>query len=402
MPVTIKPSPENVGRHNDASSSTESDLYDSLVKAWNSDDQGLPTFSKDQDEWDFSARASFPVGKPVLHSSFTGLGGTDTSPVTPYKNGFVNGVIRAFQQHIHLTIRPDDVWLAILIQFSFYVNKHAEALRKQFVEHDGQVKLTVSTSTPFFECDIGDLAEKFVPLMQEKLSDPDVRDWLLPVFSTTTTTDLAVSSMVMMATMKEYFKFQMLIGCGFPSVTLLGEAGDWQMILERLEKFAQYGAEPAVWSKLLTPVIKRFIATFYMPDSTELKDFWMRAVYSIGAPGSGREGPPYNGWLTAFMFWDSHGHHRESSWTVDANQLPPLELDGERFSLIPYHRAGVPSGVVEVPVLVDALDLGLRFQTTLVAGTMGVTVRDGPQGDPATMVQPCSGWWMLEDSREPL
>ncbi|KAF2034035.1 hypothetical protein EK21DRAFT_85836 [Setomelanomma holmii] len=205
-----------------------------------------------------------------------------------------------------------------------------------------------------------------------------------------------------MATMKDYFKFKMVARCRFPSVTLLGEASDWQMILERLEKFAQYGEEPVASSKLLAAVVNRFTATFYLPESPEMKDFWMRAFYSIGRPGSGREGPPYNGWLTAFMFWDSHGNHQESVWTVDANNLPPLELDGVFFPLIPWARNGVPSGVLKVPVLVDALDLGLHFQTTLVAGSMGVTVKNGPQGEVDAMVQPCSGWWMLEDSREPL
>lgn len=86
--------------------------------------------------------------------------------------------------------------------------------------------------------------------------------------------------------------------------------------------------------------------------------------------------------------------------TVDANGLPPLALDGEVFPFIPVRRAGVPSGVVEVPVTLQALDLGIRFQTTIVAGSMGVTVMEGQHKDGGSAVQPHSGWWMLEYSRE--
>ncbi|KAH8728132.1 hypothetical protein GQ44DRAFT_702671 [Phaeosphaeriaceae sp. PMI808] len=392
MPVTIRPSPDKVGRNSDATVSSEVTLYNELVKGWENDGIGYPMVSG----------SSSKAGKPVLHSSFSGFDTMGLGLIVPYRNGFVQGVIRAFQQDLHLKIRPDDVWLAIVTQFSFYVNKHAEALRKHFVNHDGKLELSAGDLTkPFFESDVAALAQQFPPLMKEKMVDPDVTDWLLPIFTTTTDNDLAVTSMVMMATMKEYFKYVMVCGCGFPSVTLLGEASDWQMILERLEKLAEYGDEPAAWSRLLTIVIKRFIATFYLPESPELKQFWMQAIHAVGALGSGTSSP-YNGWLTAFMYWDSHGNQIKSYHKVDMNGVPPLELDGEVFPLIPYQREGIPSGVVEVPVTVKALDLGLQLETTIVAGSMGVFVTEGQQEDSGSTVQPCSGWWMLEDSRVPL
>ncbi|KAI1785227.1 hypothetical protein LXA43DRAFT_151204 [Ganoderma leucocontextum] len=34
-----------------------------------------------------------------------------------------------YRSHHHLRIRPDDVWLAILVQLNFYINAHAEELR---------------------------------------------------------------------------------------------------------------------------------------------------------------------------------------------------------------------------------------------------------------------------------
>ena len=71
---------------------------------------------------------------PILHSSFSSQhdsGGSTNPPssIVGNNNGFVHTVIRAWQQDLHLRIRPDDVWLSILTQFSFFVNKNAEELR---------------------------------------------------------------------------------------------------------------------------------------------------------------------------------------------------------------------------------------------------------------------------------
>ncbi|CAK4612644.1 hypothetical protein LEN26_005444 [Aphanomyces euteiches] len=56
----------------------------------------------------------------------------------PSTNGFVHGVIQAYSRHHNLEIRPDDVWLAIMVQFGLYVNGNAEKLRSALVKHKGQ------------------------------------------------------------------------------------------------------------------------------------------------------------------------------------------------------------------------------------------------------------------------
>jgi hypothetical protein len=54
----------------------------------------------------------------------------------------VNGTIRAFQQDLHLVLRPDDVWLAITMQFRFYVAGHAEEMRSKLVKHAGKMHIS--------------------------------------------------------------------------------------------------------------------------------------------------------------------------------------------------------------------------------------------------------------------
>jgi hypothetical protein len=79
--------------------------------------------------------------------------------VVPNKNGFTYTVIRAWQQDLHLKIRPDNFWLAILAQLSFFVNGNAEALRPVFVAHQGRTELVVDARPATVETvDIGVVA----------------------------------------------------------------------------------------------------------------------------------------------------------------------------------------------------------------------------------------------------
>lgn len=47
--------------------------------------------------------------------------------------GLISLVIQAWENHHNLTLRPDDIWTALMVQFSFYVNANAEKLRSMFV-----------------------------------------------------------------------------------------------------------------------------------------------------------------------------------------------------------------------------------------------------------------------------
>ena len=52
-------------------------------------------------------------------------------------------MVKAYNRHCTLIVPPDDVWLAILMQFSFFVNGNAEALCSVFVSPKGKKKLVI-------------------------------------------------------------------------------------------------------------------------------------------------------------------------------------------------------------------------------------------------------------------
>ena len=329
----------------------------------------------------------------LVQSSFQN--GTN-DPFYPDSNGFVNAAIKAYSRHHHLKIRPEDVWLAILTQLSSYINAHAEELRGSFVAHEGKKELEIRYDFGTrFTVDWGDFASKIGIMIQDNVVDPELREWMMPAFSTTTEQDTVIASIVMMASMQSYFEYMMTITCGLPSVTLLGEKADYELILRRLNKLRCYGEEPTQFADLLTPVLKRFIQSFEDPEGEEVKDFWNRIVASWSI-GSGMD--YYSGWITAFIFWDEEGKafDKRSRWWEKEDGVEPLLLDG-----VTYHTVSikdVPPGFCTVPVKVD--DNGDKIMAEMLAGSVGVDCtasgdEAAGQGKPDTL-QARSGWWVYE------
>ncbi|KAL7942066.1 hypothetical protein V8C42DRAFT_333487 [Trichoderma barbatum] len=403
--VVTRPNPEVVGSNNDEMTNSSTQLLRSASKGWTYIPDDDPYYAEE-------TKTNKPLGpesRDILHHSFADIDQNNGMAVVPYGNGFVDGIIRAFQQDLHLVLRPDDIWLAITIQLSFYINAHAEELRSFFVQHQGKKDLVIDLSPQTMaNLDIPLAAKLFANLIQKNVLDPELKSWVLPDFSTTTDDDISVAAMVLMATTKAYFEYIIMVGCGFPSVTLLGERDDWVKLLERLPKLATFGDEPAAWSKLLVKVVEKMIETFDRPDDEATKDFWMKAVHRTGMAASGRGLDTMSGWITAFCFWDDEGNMIHQ-YTDEEIKLFSFDEDEDRKRLViddvvfPIISATkVPQAVIQVPVKVmDTLPM-LHYETTIIAGHVGVTATASEKDKAPNTFQPRSGWWMLLDEVKPL
>jgi hypothetical protein len=114
--------------------------------------------------------------------------------ITPRANGLVFAAYEAYSRHHHLIIRPEDVWFAIISQFSFYVNGNAENLRNKFVRHRGKKGLIVKSEGLR---DYAVFCKSMTNLLEENIVDPKLRKWVLPSFTTTTKNDEVIGSVLM-------------------------------------------------------------------------------------------------------------------------------------------------------------------------------------------------------------
>ncbi|KAK2811775.1 hypothetical protein FQN50_001813 [Emmonsiellopsis sp. PD_5] len=303
------------------------------------------------------------------------------------RNGLVNCALDAYLQHNHLIIRPEDVWLAILTQFNFYVNAHAEELRDFFVSHEGKKELKIVQEG---EMDIKTFALEMPGLVAEHIKDPALMEWFMPSFTTTTPTDKVVASIVMMGTLQKYFEFSLSITCGIPSVTLLGERRDWEDILQRLEFLNTFKEHEQLllWSSMLKPVLSHFVRTFDYPDSPEIVKFWQKTVHQHFDDYSGEK--HITGWILAFCFWDTEGgplvggqvQWKNPDWQEKVEQNgPDFWLDKDKYGELEWEN--VPTGIAHVPVTIRFLG-GEEYVALLIAGSVGWRLLDSDTIFPVT------------------
>jgi len=322
----------------------------------------------------------------------------------PNESGFVHGVIRAYNDHHNLIIRPDDIWTAILAQFNLYVIAHAQELRSKFVAHEGKKKLKIIVGGTRYTVDYGKIAQWFGDLLRENIIDPALQDWILPDFSTSTDKDTVVCSIMMMSTLQEYFIYEIHLRCGIPKITLLGERNDYESILQRLDKLEEFGPEPTAFARLLRPVLQQFILAFDAVDKGETPDydFWGRTCHYLPS-GSGPT--CISGWIATFCVWNKEGHWQGPAISTMDQPLtaeessrsrwgppPPMVMDGLRYPVIDINK--IPRGYVDVEVLLVEGPLVTPCQ--MVAGHVGATV----SGE--NTLQPASEWFMfVKGDQEP-
>jgi hypothetical protein len=285
-----------------------------------------------------------------------------------------------------------------------YINAHAEELRSQFVAHKDKKKLVVPISGKIGNLGFEEFAQNMVEEMQKNILDENLKDRVIPDFSTTTTTDKVVASVAFMGAMSKYFDFGGSTGCGLPSVNLLGAKNDWETILQKLEKIPELGEEPKQWYRLLAPLLKRFVRTFDRPSSNDTKDFWGKILH-LRRGGSGQP-DHYSGWLNVFSFWNDKGKclfdeggERTCAVPRERGHEAQLTLDGERFHRL--RTKDIVKGWVSVDVEVDdTYNRNGIYMVQMVAGSVGLEFESS--GDHSEhehgldTVQAITGWWAYE------
>eukprot|EP01127_Copromyxa_protea_P014547 TRINITY_DN407_c0_g1_i1.p1 TRINITY_DN407_c0_g1~~TRINITY_DN407_c0_g1_i1.p1 ORF type:complete len:349 (-),score=57.76 TRINITY_DN407_c0_g1_i1:87-1133(-) len=286
-------------------------------------------------------------------------------------NGFLGSAFMAYNEHYHLVLSPDTVWIAINVALASYIDRHAEEMRSTFVSHEGKKQLTVSGSGTISTANY-DLLIDALSAEIDKNTKGDIREWVECDFSTSTQLTRTVSKIVLMGAMKNYFSYKMCLMCGLPKVTLLGTIDDWKKIRTRVDKLATFQSDELThWSTVLGSVLDHFVDAF---DGNIDKDWWNSIAHRTG----GGSGPRYlEGWILAFSPWNDAGH-----FVLDTVEQCKKGIYGR------MNTVDVPSCAVQVPVTID--DNGVEYKTNFYAGLLSTQLVE------ADTLAPNVGWVLID------
>lgn len=319
--------------------------------------------------------------------------GADVDRVVPVsQNAFLTAAWRAYAEHRPLVLSPDAVWLCIAQGFAAHVREHAEALRGRFVRHQGRETLRVFVDRYCKGAPDNPWPEIFAEFSAQLAGHIGrQRDLVVCDFSTTGPVERAASELVLMDAMQKYFRYELVVICGIPEITLTGTVEDWRSVRRRAQHLAEYDLE--WWTSVLVPALDEFVAAAEgRPDVA----FWRR-FFADSSGGMCGEGPNVYGWiLLLFPYLTGHrpdGALHRSDVVVAARGASPVAAGGGAAPWLTHARLDpscVPLGLACAPLTVGELD-GSSHELDLLGGFVGVAQ------DAATLaVRPAIGWAVRE------
>ncbi|KAM9962536.1 hypothetical protein ACTFIR_005444 [Dictyostelium discoideum] len=263
-----------------------------------------------------------------------------------YNNSFVYSAWRAYNHHHHLVIRPENIWLSIITQFSFYINKNSNSLKDKFPDfditidnhhhnhhhhhhhhnhhhhnnnhhghhdnhnhnHNHKKEINIKTNYSFSEASFEKVTDDIWQQISNTIKDESIKEWIIPNFSTTTPSDKVVFSVALNSTLKEYFYYKVTSTNGLPQVTILGTLEDWKNLRDRVTRLLDFdfegnGNQMSTWVSYLLPVMDKFIDS--VNENPDI-NWWSKMVDYRQQSNS----CIISGWLSVFCVFKEDGTFR--------------------------------------------------------------------------------------------
>ena len=289
--------------------------------------------------------------------------------------GFFSAILACYNNHWVLKTSPDDWWNVIARNVAQHVDENGEKnkVRDFFVDHQEKKTITIIVGT-LGQIEYDWLFDQFSKAIRENIKTPGYVDKMEANFSTTSSDQLIASQIMLMSSLQKYFDYRCVTECGIPGVEMEGTKEDWQKLIDKTDNLKNL-LQPIMteiglgeWFESTKVMLEKLLETFVGNPDVE---WWSHILSWNRTYGSG-----------ARQWW--------SGWMIDFLMAEPAE-----------HPRDFQSGVVSVPLtLIDRVFCPPVEDTgTLIAGTIGFTVEEGPR---APVVQAKQGWALLLPKGSPV
>jgi hypothetical protein len=146
-------------------------------------------------------------------------------------NGLINAFLLAYNNHLPLKIKPDDIHITLQFVLSTFINNNTNELRDLFVESKDKKELFVEHD----KLDFNVFGQLMVNEVKQNVKDSKLIDILETNYSTTNDIIKTVSNLLILNTLKEYFSYGFILGCGIPFIILDGTQDDWLLLKSKYD-----------------------------------------------------------------------------------------------------------------------------------------------------------------------
>ncbi|CAF1155751.1 unnamed protein product [Didymodactylos carnosus] len=348
-------------------------------------------------------------------------------------HGFIRAIEIAFFQHYPISIKPSDLWLLILQGIAFHVNKNSEKLRDKYVYHKSKKSLEVIRQgfiKGSKKNDYNSVINEFIEQI-DKNTIPDTVKLLKNDFTTSNNIDDIATKLCIMDICQCYFSYRMIIGCGFPSITLNGIKDDWINLYKKCEELLNTkvdGKFSEKWKLSLLPVLNEFINVY----NCKIDCVFWNSMIKRGGFMSGilrdrnkdardvYERDHYCGWINVFFPYLFSGNtdiiendacvpysmnqdyvypQRSKTFCMNDDNNNSDNIDIESAISFPSRHgarvSSLPIGLSQAPVVCIDLNTNQTYDLIFAAGFTGVQ-----QDDRTLTISPQVGWFIGQKEKK--
>jgi len=284
------------------------------------------------------------------------------------QNGLVATIGAAFNDHLPLLLRPDDIMTTVLQGISHHIVASAEQFRSLFVSMpNGEKQTLVVERGPNFVPGVP--PHRWTHVFSDfgkqirGATKGNFANLMVPTFTTTMPENTVAYYVNLMDSMSKYFDFEVHSKCGIASITLSGTAEDWMQVKRQVEQIvSEYKLVLSWWTEHLFPILDQFIQLAKDPSKAN-KKFWCDMYNRDSASGT----EAITGWILQLF---PYFLHPETSQWMKSPYIGKLKRKNKTDG---PDRTFFPSGMSKVP-FVWQLPGGQRLQMDFLAGQIGFAV----------------------------
>lgn len=279
---------------------------------------------------------------------------------------FLQAVHLSYARHLPLELTPDMIWLLILQGFALHVQQNADSLASSLVFN--KEKETITVFRPDYQPQSGDywegIAADFSDMLATKTKD-DLKEVLLPDFSTSTATEKLACQVSMMEALSPYFSYRLYILCGIPRITLKGSPQDWETLIAHTQALKKYDLH--WWIDELMPILHEFKAA---SEGKAKKGFWKNIFLEETVRDGCATEYFYWGWVFKFFPYLKQGYNEEGKAVFARNPFMKKAIAPNDKDLPRFEFEDIPNGLSVANLTLEGM--AGNADLNIYAGFMGI------------------------------